>query len=53
MQAGALEEHFYHQNCIHGISEVFDGAVPGTGKGCIQQAWSIGNTIKALLMAEN
>ncbi|HZV68880.1 MAG TPA: amylo-alpha-1,6-glucosidase [Saprospiraceae bacterium] len=37
-----VKEHFYHSGCIHGISEIFDGAEPGPGKGCIHQAWSIG-----------
>ncbi len=52
VQAGTLEEHFYHQDGIRCISEIFDGAKPNTGKGCIQQAWSIGNTLLALLRAE-
>jgi predicted glycogen debranching enzyme len=37
----ALKEHFYHDDCIHGISEIFDGAMPGPGRGCIHQAWSV------------
>ncbi|MGB3079079.1 MAG: amylo-alpha-1,6-glucosidase [Saprospiraceae bacterium] len=39
---GAMKDHFYHADCIHGISEIFDGANPGPGRGCVQQAWSIG-----------
>ena len=30
------------------ISEIFDGENPGPGKGCFQQAWSIGMLIKVL-----
>jgi predicted glycogen debranching enzyme len=41
-----FKDHFYNQNCIYGISEVFDGANPGQGKGCIQQAWSVFNFIR-------
>ena len=52
VQAGTLEEHFYHQDGIRCISEIFDGDKPNKGKGCIQQAWSIGNTLLALLRAE-
>ncbi len=37
-----LMDHFYHADCIHGISEIFDGGNPGHGKGCIHQAWSVG-----------
>jgi predicted glycogen debranching enzyme len=37
-----LRDHFYHSDCINGISEIFDGADPGPGRGCIHQAWSVG-----------
>jgi glycogen debranching enzyme len=37
-----LQDHFYNSDCIHGISEIFDGGLPGSGKGCIHQAWSVG-----------
>ncbi len=43
-----LKEHFYNGNCIHGISEIFDGESPGTGKGTIHQAWSVSTLIKVL-----
>jgi len=52
IQSGTLEEHFYHRDGIQCISEVFDGARPNEGKGCIQQAWGIGMTLLALQMAE-
>lgn len=44
-----LEYHFYNEDGLYAISENFDGEIPGMGKGCIQQAWSIGMTLKALL----
>jgi predicted glycogen debranching enzyme len=47
-----LEEHFYSHDGLHAISENFDGETPGPGKGCIQQAWSVGMTLKALLAAD-
>jgi len=41
-----LKEHFYSANCIHGISEIFDGENPKDGRGCIQQAWSVAALVK-------
>ena len=48
----ALQHHFYHEEGIHCISEIFDGENPRKGKGCIQQAWSVGMTLMALLETE-
>jgi len=44
-----LEEHFYKQDCIHGISEIFDGLHPHEGRGTAQQAWSISGLLKVLI----
>ncbi len=44
-----LKRHFYQQDCIMGISEIFDGKIPRNGKGTIHQAWSVGALIKTLL----
>ncbi|MDO6737843.1 amylo-alpha-1,6-glucosidase [Wenyingzhuangia sp. 2_MG-2023] len=41
-----LQDHFYHQNGLHTISEIFDGDHPFDGRGCIQQAWSVAALIK-------
>ena len=41
-----LEDHFYNRDCVHGISEIFDGESPNDGRGCIQQAWSVAGIIK-------
>ena len=43
-----LKRHFYDTDCLQAISEIFDGENPGPGKGCFQQAWSIGMLIKVL-----
>lgn len=51
-QSTTLQYHFYHEDGLHAISEIFDGGDPSRGKGCIQQAWSIGMTLKALLASE-
>ena len=49
-----IKEHFYMDNGIHAISEIFDGNIPEhhEGKGCIQQAWSVSTMIRALLALE-
>jgi predicted glycogen debranching enzyme len=47
-----LKHHFYNEDGLYAISENFDGLHPGPGKGCIQQAWSVGMTALALLNAE-
>jgi len=51
-KAKTLEHHFYHDNCLYGISEIFDGEHPGNGLGCVHQAWSVGMILKVLLAAE-
>lgn len=51
-KAEALKHHFYNENGLYAISEIFDGENPHNGKGCIQQAWSIGMTIKALIASQ-
>ncbi|WP_111624648.1 amylo-alpha-1,6-glucosidase [Arenibacter echinorum] len=41
-----LRQHFYKDNGIHCISEIFNGSEPQEGKGCIHQAWSVAAIIK-------
>jgi glycogen debranching enzyme len=41
-----LKNHFYNEQGLHCISEVFDGENPQEGKGTIQQAWSVSALIK-------
>lgn len=48
-----LKEHFYNDNGINGISEIFDGNNPKSGKGCINQAWSVGMMILLLTILKN
>ncbi len=44
-----LEKHFYESDCIHGISEIFDGLSPNEGRGTIQQAWSVSGLLLTYL----
>ncbi len=44
-----LEDHFYQHDCIHGLSEIFDGLNPKSGRGTIQQAWSISGILQTLI----
>ncbi len=46
MEMEPLQSHFYTSDCIHGISEIFDGVAPKQGRGCIQQAWSVAALLK-------
>ncbi len=48
-KAQSLKHHFYKEDCLMGISEIFDGQHPGEGRGCVQQAWSIGMLLKVFL----
>lgn len=41
-----FSEHL-RDGCIGGISEIFDASTPHNPNGCIQQAWSIGEVIRA------
>ncbi|MFZ0490400.1 MAG: amylo-alpha-1,6-glucosidase, partial [Salegentibacter sp.] len=42
----SLQKHFYEEEGLHCISEVFDGKEPKQGKGCIHQAWSVAAILK-------
>ncbi|PKP09517.1 MAG: glycogen debranching protein [Bacteroidetes bacterium HGW-Bacteroidetes-4] len=48
----ALEKHFYESECIHGVSEIFDGLNPETGKGTVHQAWSVSALIQILQLEQ-
>ncbi|WP_010135326.1 amylo-alpha-1,6-glucosidase [Ochrovirga pacifica] len=41
-----LKEHFYQQDGLYCISEIFDGNNPLAGRGCIHQAWSVAALVK-------
>ncbi len=47
-----LKSHFYEEDCIHGISEIFDGKNPNEGRGTVQQAWSISGLLKVFIEGE-
>jgi predicted glycogen debranching enzyme len=51
-EVSTLEHHFYNEDGLYAMSENFDGDHTGPGKGCIHQAWSVGMTLKALLLAD-
>lgn len=40
--------HIVAEGCINGFAEVFDGDFPIEGKGCYNQAWSVGCILEAL-----
>jgi predicted glycogen debranching enzyme len=44
-----LQQHFYNEDCFNAIAEIFDGLQPLAGKGCVQQAWSVGMLLKVFL----
>ncbi len=46
-----LNEHLY-QAGWGGISEIFDGSEPHTPQGCISQAWSVSEIIRACTLLE-
>lgn len=48
-QMQELKKHFYQNECVNGISEVFDGLTPTQGKGCINQAWSVSGILGVIL----
>jgi glycogen debranching enzyme len=42
-----LLSHLTEQACLGSVSEIFDGDNPHTPRGCIAQAWSVGELIRA------
>ncbi|MDC4224379.1 MAG: hypothetical protein MPW15_09165 [Candidatus Manganitrophus sp.] len=44
----AFEAHLY-DNGVGTISEIFDAEPPHTGRGCIAQAWSVAEVLRALM----
>ncbi len=42
----AFEPHL-EEACIGSISEIFDGAAPHAPRGCVAQAWSVGELLRA------
>lgn len=48
-EARQLRHHFYNEGCVNAIAEIFDGLKPATGKGCVQQAWSVAALLSVFL----
>lgn len=42
-----LLRHFAEDGCLNQVSEIFDGDMPHEPKGCMAQAWSIAELIRA------
>ncbi|MHC4362687.1 MAG: amylo-alpha-1,6-glucosidase, partial [Planctomycetota bacterium] len=40
-------QHLTEDDCIGQISEIFDGDAPHEPKGCMAQAWSVAELIRA------
>jgi len=47
-ELATLKQHFYENDCLFGISEIFDGLHPRQGRGTAHQAWSMSAIIKLL-----
>ncbi len=48
-----LMKHLTEDGCISSISEIFDGDAPHTPRGCIAQAWSVAELIRAYELINN
>jgi len=46
----AIREFMYHLNeaCIGSVSEIFDGDTPHTPRGCVAQAWGVGELLRVI-----
>jgi len=42
-----LMQHLTEEGCLGSVSEIFDGDVPHKPRGCIAQAWSVAELIRA------
>jgi len=45
-----LMQHLMEDSCLGNISEIFDGDAPHHSRGCIAQAWSVAELIRAYKM---
>ena len=43
-----FREHL-HEACVGQVSEIFDGDAPHTPRGCIAQAWSVAELLRAVV----
>jgi glycogen debranching enzyme len=42
-------QNHLHEACLGQISEIFDGDAPHTPRGCVAQAWSVSELLRALI----
>jgi predicted glycogen debranching enzyme len=47
---GMISRFAYHMNegCIGNVSEIFDGDAPHHGRGCVAQAWGVGEILRVI-----
>ena len=43
-----FQEHL-HEACLGQVSEIFDGEAPHTPRGCVAQAWSVAELLRAMV----
>ena len=45
-----MQDFSYHldEGCIGSISEIFDGEPPHYPRGCVAQAWSVGELLRVI-----
>src|SRR5689334_11679279 len=43
-----FQQHF-HEACLGQVSEIFDGDAPHTPRGCVAQAWSVAELLRAVV----
>jgi predicted glycogen debranching enzyme len=43
-----FQEHL-HEACLGQVSEIFDGDAPHTPRGCVAQAWSVAELLRAMI----
>jgi glycogen debranching enzyme len=48
-----LTEHLTEDGCLGSISEIFDGDAPHKSRGCIAQAWSVGELLRVYRLINN
>jgi predicted glycogen debranching enzyme len=46
-------KHLTEDGCLGQVSEIFDGSPPHKPKGCIAQAWSVAELIRAYMLARD
>jgi predicted glycogen debranching enzyme len=47
-----LLDHLHHDACLGSVSEIFDGDPPHAPRGCVAQAWSVAELLRAFALLE-